>query len=134
MFRLNQFAIQFIIFISPNDKYCYMKKEIPQNVTPSETQNVNTEVTSGNDSQMDRRKFVGLAASTALAFSIVPRHVLGGKNFVAPSDKITLAYIGVGTQGVRELLPLLAMTEFQVIAFVTLTKKRLAIRTGRRMA
>src|SRR5258706_7679192 len=73
-----------------------MKKNIPQNVS--------------------RREFVELAASAALAFTIVPRHVLGGKNFVAPSDKITLAYIGIGTQGIRELLPLLANTQFQVIA------------------
>ena len=73
-----------------------MKKNIPQNVS--------------------RREFVELAASAALAFTIVPRHVLGGKNFVAPSDKITLAYIGVGTQGIRELLPLLANPQFQVVA------------------
>ena len=49
-------------------------------------------------------------------FTILPRHVLGGKNYIAPSDKITLAYIGIGTQGIRELLPLLANTQFQVIA------------------
>ncbi|MHA4806676.1 Gfo/Idh/MocA family oxidoreductase [Flavitalea flava] len=65
---------------------------------------------------MKRRKFVEMAASAALAFTIIPRHVLGGKNFVAPSDKITLAYIGLGTQGIRELLPLLAVSQFQVIA------------------
>ncbi len=55
-------------------------------------------------------------SETAAGFTIVPRHVLGGKNYVAPSDKITLAYIGVGTQGIRELLPLLAIPQFQVIA------------------
>ena len=55
-------------------------------------------------------------ATSALTFTIVPRHVLGGKNFVAPSDKITLAYIGIGTQGIRELLPLLANTHFRVMA------------------
>jgi Oxidoreductase family, NAD-binding Rossmann fold/Oxidoreductase family, C-terminal alpha/beta domain len=65
---------------------------------------------------MSRRKFVELAASSAVAFTIVPRHVLGGKNYIAPSDKITLAYIGVGTQGIRELLPLLGIPEFQVVA------------------
>ncbi|MEP6594612.1 MAG: Gfo/Idh/MocA family oxidoreductase [Ginsengibacter sp.] len=93
-----------------------MKKEIPQTTPGPETQDVKMVSASGNDSQMDRRKFVEVIASTALTMSIIPRHVLGGKNFVAPSDKITLAYIGVGTQGLRELLPLLAMPEFQVIA------------------
>src|SRR5215210_6675118 len=67
-------------------------------------------------SQINRRKFVELTTSAALAFTILPRHVLGGKNYVAPSDKITLAYIGVGTQGVRELLPLLAVPDIQVVA------------------
>jgi len=63
-----------------------------------------------------RRKFVQVTAATALGFTILPRHVLGGKDYIAPSDKITLAYIGCGTQGIRELLPLLANPQFQVIA------------------
>jgi hypothetical protein len=67
-------------------------------------------------STIDRRKFIRDTATAAVGFSIIPRHVLGGKNFVAPSDKITLAYIGVGTQGIRELLPLLGNDQFQVTA------------------
>ncbi len=66
--------------------------------------------------EMNRRKFVEMTASAALAFTILPRHVLGGKYYVAPSDKITLAYIGIGTQGIRELLPLLANDQFRVTA------------------
>jgi len=93
-----------------------MKKEIPQSVTHSQNENANTLSIPDDNQQMDRRKFVEVVASGALAFTIVPRHVLGGKNFVAPSDKITLAYIGTGTQGTRELLPLLTMEQFQVIA------------------
>ena len=69
-----------------------------------------------NGTSINRRKFVEFLATSALTFTIVPRHVLGGKNYVAPSDKITLAYIGVGTQGIRELLPLLANTQFRVVA------------------
>jgi hypothetical protein len=83
-----------------------MKKDIPQN------ENVENAPVKN---EMDRRKFVGLAA-TAAAFTIVPRHVLGGKGYVPPSDKITLAYIGVGTQGIRELLPLLQVPQIQVVA------------------
>lgn len=93
-----------------------MKKDISQNVTSSDTQNAKKVAGSDKDLQLNRRKFVEMVASTALAFTIVPRHVLGGKDFIAPSDKITLAYIGVGTQGIRELLQLLAMPQFQVIA------------------
>src|SRR5260370_40550528 len=66
-------------------------------------------------SDQNRRKFLGTAAATA-AFTIVPRHVLGGPGVVAPSDKITLAYIGVGTQGVRELLPFLPAPEIQIVS------------------
>ncbi len=63
----------------------------------------------------DRRKFLGTAAGAA-AFTIVPRHVLGGPNAVPPSDKITLAYIGTGTEGLREMVPLLAAQEIQIVA------------------
>ena len=54
--------------------------------------------------------------AAATAFAIVPRHVLGGQGFVPPSEKITLAYIGCGTQGIREMLGLLAMPELQIVA------------------
>jgi hypothetical protein len=93
-----------------------MKKEIYHNSKTPGAQNVNSIVAPGSNSKINRRKFVEVVATGALAFSIVPRHVLGGKGFVAPSDKITLAYIGVGTEGIRELLPLLTIPEFQVIA------------------
>ena len=69
-----------------------------------------------NHPEMNRRKFVEMAATAAVAFTILPRHVLGGKHYVAPSDKINLAYIGIGTQGIRELLPLLANDQFRVTA------------------
>ncbi len=92
-----------------------MKKDINQNVSKGIENEISENIPVKN-SQMSRRKFVELTAATAAAFTIMPRHVLGGKNYVAPSDKITLAYIGVGTQGIRELLPLLAQTQIQVVA------------------
>jgi hypothetical protein len=69
-----------------------------------------------NKNQMHRRQFIGGISSAALAMTIVPRHVLGGTGYVAPSDKITLAYIGNGTQGLRELLPLLPIPDLQIVA------------------
>ena len=66
-------------------------------------------------SEMNRRKFVQAAVATG-ALSIVPRHVLGGTGQVAPSDKITLAHIGMGTQGFRELGGLLAEPKIQIVA------------------
>jgi len=49
-------------------------------------------------SGVTRRQFVTQAAGVAL-FTIVPRHVLGGPGYTAPSDVITHATIGTGGQG-----------------------------------
>jgi len=51
---------------------------------------------------MTRRDFIkrGLAAAaSAVAFTIVPRRVLGGQGYTAPSDELTKAVIGVGGMG-----------------------------------
>ena len=40
---------------------------------------------------------------TAAGFMIVPRHVLGGKDYVAPSDKLNIAGIGAGGKGSSDL-------------------------------
>ncbi len=93
-----------------------MKKGISQNVSAQDFQQDQTIAAPIRQKDMSRRKFVELMASSAVAFTIVPRHVLGGRNFIAPSDKITLAYIGIGTQGIRELLPMLAIPQFQIVA------------------
>ncbi len=69
-----------------------------------------------NDKEsINRREFLGSTAAT-LAFTVVPRHVLGGPGYVAPSDKITLAYIGCGTQGLREMFRLVTNPEVQIVA------------------
>jgi hypothetical protein len=51
------------------------------------------------ESAITRRKFMGQTAAAAVGFSIVPRRVLGGVGYVAPSDKVNIAFIGVGAQG-----------------------------------
>ena len=50
-----------------------------------------------------RRNFIKNAAITAAGFMIVPRHVLGGKGFIAPSDKLLIAGIGVGGKGESDI-------------------------------
>jgi len=67
-------------------------------------------------SDMNRREFLGTAAASAAAFTIVPRHVLGGPGYTAPSDKITFALIGCGTQGLMEMLDMLETPEIQMVA------------------
>lgn len=53
-----------------------------------------------NKNTISRRKFIGSAAALS-AFFIVPRHVLGGVGYLAPSDKITLGWIGAGRQALN---------------------------------
>ena len=49
--------------------------------------------------QLNRREFVGRTSALAAGAMIVPRHVLGGPGYKAPSDMLNLAIIGVGGQG-----------------------------------
>jgi predicted dehydrogenase len=51
---------------------------------------------------LHRRKFLQQSALTAAGFFIVPRHVLG-RGFVAPSDKLNIAAIGVGGKGESDI-------------------------------
>ncbi len=60
-----------------------------------------TRATTGN--QNSRRDFIKKSAITAVGISIVPRHVLGGPGFTAPSDKLLIAGIGVGGKGESDL-------------------------------
>lgn len=65
----------------------------------------------------NRRKF--LAASTAGAigaFTIVPRHVLGGAGFVPPSEMVNIAVVGVGGQGRTNARALFREAEARIIA------------------
>lgn len=52
----------------------------------------------------------------AAAFTIVPRSVLGGQGHVAPSDRVTLASVGMGRQGMAVTMELLARPDVQVVA------------------
>ena len=61
------------------------------------------------DKNVTRRQFIK-AASVATAFTIVPRHVLGGSGHTAPSDKINIAGIGVGGMGFGNLKALESQT------------------------
>jgi len=51
--------------------------------------------------RISRRKFVG-DVGAGLAFTIVPRHVLG-RGYRAPSDKLNIACIGVGGMGANDV-------------------------------
>ena len=50
-----------------------------------------------------RREFLKNSAIAAAGISIVPRHVLGGSGFIAPSDKLLVAGIGAGGKGESDI-------------------------------
>jgi hypothetical protein len=52
---------------------------------------------------MNRRKFIGGSMAAAATVSIVPRHVLGGVAYKAPSDTLNIAGVGVGGMGFANL-------------------------------
>jgi len=54
---------------------------------------------SNSGNSFSRRAFIGKTAAATAAFTIVPRHVLGGQGFTAPSDMVNVAGIGLGNQG-----------------------------------
>jgi len=72
-----------------------------------------------------RRKFLTDAAKATLAFTIIPRFVLGGKGYLPPSDRINLGFIGTGKQG-RSLLHSFA-DKAQIVAGADVDKKKLAL-------
>ncbi len=63
-----------------------------------------------------RRKFIRNTALAAGGFFIVPRHVLGGKGYIAPSDKLNIAGIGVGGKGASDLAEFAKSPKVNIVA------------------
>ena len=73
------------------------------------------------ESTVSRREFVGKAASALAGFTIVPRFVLGGTRpdgtkYIAPSDVISLGFIGTGKQGRGLTTSFLSTNEVRIVA------------------
>ena len=71
---------------------------------------------SSSKTSIDRRSFLSASATAAAGLSIVPRHVLGGPGYRAPSDQLRLGYVGTGTQGIRTLTSFLEREDMRVKA------------------
>ena len=52
---------------------------------------------------ISRREFMGRSAAAAAGLMIVPRHVLGGPGYAAPSDTLNIGCIGVGGKGTSDI-------------------------------
>jgi predicted dehydrogenase len=53
--------------------------------------------------KISRREFLGASATAAAGLMVVPRHVLGGPNYTAPSDKLNIGCVGVGGKGTSDI-------------------------------
>ena len=64
----------------------------------------------------NRKEFLKKSALGLASFSIVPRFVLGGNGYIAPSDKITIGFIGNGKQGTILGDPFIGLSDAQIVA------------------
>ncbi|MCA0230294.1 MAG: Gfo/Idh/MocA family oxidoreductase [Bacteroidetes bacterium] len=81
------------------------------------------------ESTVSRREFVGKAASVLAGFTIVPRFVLGGTRpdgtkYIAPSDIISLGFIGTGKQGRGLTTSFLGTNEARIVALSEVYKAK----------
>jgi predicted dehydrogenase len=67
-----------------------------------EGMNTPKEDTRTSSATVSRRNLLG-AGAVAAAFTIVPRHVLGGAGHTPPSEKLNIAGVGIGGQGASDL-------------------------------
>ena len=61
--------------------------------------NTERKISKGKGDKITRRDFMSGAAAAVAAFTIVPRHVLGGEGITPPSNKLNIAGVGVGGMG-----------------------------------
>ncbi|MGF1635814.1 MAG: Gfo/Idh/MocA family oxidoreductase [Cyclobacteriaceae bacterium] len=73
---------------------------------------------------MNRRSFMTKAAVSAAGVYIVPRHVLGGKGYIAPSDRLNIAAIGAGGKGTSDLKNAFNNGAENVVAICDVDKNR----------
>ena len=76
-----------------------------------------------NNNNLTRRDFITKSALTIGAAAIVPRYVLGGPGFVAPSDKLNIAVVGTGGKGVSDVQ---AVVDENIVALCDVDQEHLA--------
>lgn len=76
--------------------------------------------------KLNRRTFLKSGSLAAAGVMIVPRHVLGGPGFVAPSDQLNLAAIGAGGKGFSDIRNAFNKGKERVVALCDVDMKRAA--------
>ena len=62
-----------------------------------------------------RRKFLKGAVMSSIGLMILPRHTLGGKGYIPPSDKVNIGIVGTGGQSMFSIKELLKLEDVQLI-------------------
>lgn len=83
-----------------------------------------------NPEKNSRRSFIKGSTLALAGFYIVPRHVLGGVGFVAPSDRLRVASIGVGGMGAGDVSGVFRSGKVDMIALCDVDDTR-AKKAGR---
>jgi predicted dehydrogenase len=81
------------------------------------------------ENPMNRRDFVAKAATALAGITILPRYVLGGtrpdgSRYIAPSDMISLGFIGTGKQGKGLINSFLGTNESRIVAISEVYKAK----------
>jgi len=63
---------------------------------------------------VNRRKFIKKTVLSSAGIYIIPRHVLGGNNFVVPSDKVSIGIVGAGGQSIYSIRELAKLDDVQI--------------------
>jgi predicted dehydrogenase len=53
--------------------------------------------------KLSRREFIGTTAMASAAFTIIPRHVMGGPGYKAPSDTLNIGCVGIDGKGTSDI-------------------------------
>lgn len=75
---------------------------------------------------MRRRDFVRSTAAASVAPLVVPRHVIGGAGFVAPSDTVVVGMIGAGGMGASNGTALAVRDDVRIAALADIDMGRVA--------
>jgi predicted dehydrogenase len=78
-------------------------------------------------SKISRRRFASTALSAVAGICIVPARVLGGAGRVAPSDKITLGFIGNGRQSQGLAENFIRLDEVQLVATSDIYRRKMEV-------
>tara|TARA_R110000868_G_scaffold37111_5_gene131389 strand:+ start:11483 stop:12823 length:1341 start_codon:yes stop_codon:yes gene_type:complete len=82
----------------------------------SEENFLKKDINKRNSQSTSRKDFLKKAGLGLASFTIVPRFVLGGNGYTAPSDKITIGFIGNGKQGTILANPFIPLADAQIVA------------------